>query len=165
MPLLALLMLLHPAPQTTPAAPAPTEHATIADRARGLTRQDGFLPYYWDARKGQLLLEISRFGEEFLYGAGLAGGAGTLEVSLDRGQLGRRSASAASSASGPRVLLVQIQTTHTSGADDPERTRVVAESFPICRPGVDARSSPRTATASSWTRRRSFSRTPRSCRS
>ena len=32
MPLLALLMLLHPAPQTTPAAPAPPEHATIADR-------------------------------------------------------------------------------------------------------------------------------------
>jgi len=133
--LLALLMLLHPAPQTAPAAPAAPEHATIAvatiaDRARGLTRQDGFLPYYWDARKGQFLLEISRFGEEFLYGAGLAGGAGLLEASLDRGQSGALGV-CRFERSGPRVLLVQLQTTQMSGADDPERARAVAESFPI----------------------------------
>ena len=51
-------------------------------------RHDGFLPFYWDARKGQLLLEIPPGGGELLYGSGLAGGAGLLEISLDRGEMG-----------------------------------------------------------------------------
>ncbi|HEY6551886.1 MAG TPA: zinc-dependent metalloprotease, partial [Vicinamibacteria bacterium] len=86
-------------------------------------------PFYWDAPKGQLLLEVSRPGEEFLYGAGLAGGAGLLEVSLDRGQLGNLGLCRFERV-GPRVLLHQIQTVHRSGVSDPERMRVVAESFP-----------------------------------
>ena len=61
---------------------------TIAVRTAGLERHDGFLPYYWDAAKGQLLLEVSRPGQELLYGAGIAGGAGVIDVFLDRGQLG-----------------------------------------------------------------------------
>ena len=95
----ALLLLLSvPAPPGTPekaavAAERPAEKAadrtpTISERAKDIPRHDGFLPYYWDARKGQLLLEIPSGGGEFLYGSGLAGGAGTLDVSLDRGQLG-----------------------------------------------------------------------------
>ncbi len=102
---------------------------TLAVRTAGLERRDGFLPFYWDAQKGQLLLEVSRPGEEFLYGAGLAGGAGLLEVSLDRGQLGSLGLCRFERV-GPRVLLHQIQTVHRSGVSDPERTRVVAESFP-----------------------------------
>ena len=64
--------------------------AALADRTRDLKRQEGFLPYYWDARRGQFLLEVSRWNEEFFYGSGLAGGAGTLEISLDRGPGGLR---------------------------------------------------------------------------
>ena len=93
---LGLLLLLlsasaPPAAVEKPAVPAerpvdkPGERTpTIAERARDLARHDGFLPYYWDARKGQLLIEVSRWNEEFLYGSGLAGGAGLLDVSLDR---------------------------------------------------------------------------------
>ena len=61
---------------------------TPAQRTSGLERHDGFLAYYWDAAKGELLLDVARPGDEFLYGAGLSGGAGLLEASLDRGQLG-----------------------------------------------------------------------------
>jgi hypothetical protein len=111
--------------EATPPRPLPT----IGERTAGLERRDGFLPYYWDAEKGQLLLEVSRPGEEFLYGAGLAGGAGLLEVSLDRGQLGSLGLCRFDRA-GPRLLLHQLQTVHRSGVSDPERTRVVAESFP-----------------------------------
>src|SRR6267378_4173605 len=89
---------------------------TVTERAAGLERHDGLVPFYWDAGRGQLLLEVSRFGEELLYGAGLAGGAGLLEVRFER--------------VGPRVLLHQRQVTHRSGVSDPERTRVVEESFP-----------------------------------
>jgi hypothetical protein len=133
MNVLAFLLLLRAAPAAatpTPPPPAAAAIATIAERSRGLTRQDGFLPYYWDARKGQFLLEISRFGEEFLYGSGLAGGAGLLEASLDRGQSGALGV-CRFERSGPRVLLVQLQTTQMSGANDAERARAVAESFPI----------------------------------
>jgi hypothetical protein len=134
-----LLLLAAPAPSATPekaavAAERPSEKAAdrtppISERVKDIPRHDGFLPFYWDARKGQLLLEIAPGFGEFLYGSGLAGGAGTLDVSLDRGQLGDLGI-CRFERSGPRVLLHQKQTTHRSGAADGERTRVVEESFP-----------------------------------
>src|SRR6266404_3538083 len=134
-----LLLLSAPAPSATPekaavAAERPSERAAdrtpaISERVRDIPRHDGFLPFYWDARKGQLLLEIPPGGGEFLYGSGLAGGAGTLDVSLDRGQLGDLGV-CRFERSGPRVLIHQKQMTHRSGAADGERTRVIEESFP-----------------------------------
>jgi hypothetical protein len=59
-------------------AAAPDKTPTVSERAAGLERHDGLVPFYRDAAKGQLLLEVSRFGEDLLYGAGLAGGAGLL---------------------------------------------------------------------------------------
>lgn len=110
-------------------APLPARAESVAQRTAGLERHDGFLPYYWDAAKGALLLDVARPGDEFLYGAGLAGGAGLLEASLDRGQLGNLGLVRFERV-GPRVLLRQLQTTHRSGVADAERTRVVTESFP-----------------------------------
>jgi hypothetical protein len=123
-----LLPLLLGGPAVSPGA-EPDPPATIGERTQGLERREGFLPFYWDPGRGQLLLEVSRWNEEFLYGAGLAGGAGVLEVSLDRGQLGELGIVRFERA-GPRVLLHQRQTAHRSGVGDPERTRVVEESFP-----------------------------------
>ncbi|MDQ2980205.1 MAG: DUF5117 domain-containing protein, partial [Acidobacteriota bacterium] len=109
---------------------SPTDRvAALVDRTKDLKRQDGFLPYYWDARRGLFLLEVSRWNEELFYGSGLAGGAGTLEISLDRGELGEL-ARCRFERAGPRVLLHQRQVSHRSGVSDPERSRVVAESFP-----------------------------------
>lgn len=124
MRVLALLFAL------TAAVPASAADAppTIAERTAGLDRQDGFLAFYWDARKGQLLVEVSRWDEDFLYGVGLAGGAGVLEAPLDRGQLGELGLVRFERV-GPRVLLHQRQTVHRSGVADTERTRVVEESF------------------------------------
>jgi hypothetical protein len=102
---------------------------TVAARTASLERREGFIPFYWDAREGKLLLEVPRLREDFLYGAGLAGGAGVLEASLDRGQLGEL-ALVRFERVGPRVLLIQQQVAQRSGVPDPERTRVVRESFP-----------------------------------
>ena len=62
-----LLLLSAPAPAATPekatvAAERPSERAadrtpTISERVKDIPRHDGFVPFYWDARKGQLLLE------------------------------------------------------------------------------------------------------------
>jgi hypothetical protein len=113
-----------------PAVAAPAEPPLpYAARVAGLKHFDGFVPFYWDAEKGQILLELTRWDDELLYGAGLAGGAGVLEVPLDRGQLGDLGLVRFERV-GPRVLLHQRQTAHRSGVADPERTRVVEESFP-----------------------------------
>jgi hypothetical protein len=122
--LFSLLLLATPL-AAAPGDPLPT--ATV--RTTGLSRHDGFIPFYWDAKAGQLLLEVSRWSEELFYGAGLAGGAGILEAGLDRGQLGNL-ALCRFERVGPRVLLHQRQTEHRSGVADAERTRVVQESFP-----------------------------------
>jgi len=118
-----------PQRQVAPGESPADRVAALADRTRDLKRQEGFLPYYWDARRGQFLLEVSRWNEELFYGSGLAGGAGTLEISLDRGELGELALCRFERA-GPRVLLHQRQVSHRSGVSDPERSRVVAESFP-----------------------------------
>jgi hypothetical protein len=111
------------------AAAAPELPPSLAVKTAGLERHDGFLPYYWDARDGKLYLEVARLGQEFLYGSGIAGGAGLLEVPLDRGQLGDLGLCRFERV-GPRVLLHREQTTHRSGTADGEQARVVRESFP-----------------------------------
>jgi hypothetical protein len=119
-----------PADKPATSAEKPVERmVSLNERIKDLRRYEGFQPFFWDAKKGQLLLDVSRWNEEFLYGAGLAGGAGILEVSLDRGQLGDLRLCRFERA-GPRVLLHQKQMAHRSGVSDPERARVVEESFP-----------------------------------
>lgn len=124
---LLVLLLCLAAPVT---AAEPTHRpATLSARTAGLARQAGFLPWYWDARAGRLLLEVARPGDSFLYSCGLAQGAGTIEASLDRGQLGGMRL-VRFERNGPRVLLVQVQTAHRSTTADPERTRAIEQSFP-----------------------------------
>ncbi|MGH9441197.1 MAG: DUF5117 domain-containing protein, partial [Thermoanaerobaculia bacterium] len=108
---------------------APEETPSISQRAAGLSRHDGFVSYYWDAHKGALLLEIPTGSGDFLYGSGLASGTGMIETFLDRGQPGNLGLCHFERV-GPKVLLIQKQTTNRSGDPDPERTRVVEESFP-----------------------------------
>ena len=43
--------------QTPP--PAQPEKTTLASRTAGLSRHEGFVPYYWDAKKGDILFELS----------------------------------------------------------------------------------------------------------
>lgn len=133
---LCLLILIAPVLAALPLQEAsisaekpPEKIPTFAERTKELKRQDGFVPFFWDARKGQLLLEISRWDEEFLYGVGLAGGAGLLEVSLDRGQLGEL-ALCRFERVGPRALLHQKQMAHRGDATAVESMRAVEESFP-----------------------------------
>jgi hypothetical protein len=101
----------------------------IAQRTRGLEKKEGFLSFYWDAAKGQLLLEIPSDLGEFLYGSGLAGGAGLAEVFLDRGELWPFGICRFERV-GPRVLLRQMQTAQRGSDADSEKARVVEESFP-----------------------------------
>ena len=124
--LFAVLLL---AAAAASAAERPDALPTLAERTAGLARHDGFVPYYWDARRGVLLLEIARWNEDFLYGEGLASGAGILEPTLDRGELGPLGICRFERI-GPRALLVERQTENRGETADPEQRRAVEESFP-----------------------------------
>ena len=48
---------------------------SIRTRTKGLQKLDGYMPLYWDAENGKLLLEIERFNAEFLYQVSLPTGS------------------------------------------------------------------------------------------
>ena len=65
---------------------ATADNITLASRIEGLQKHDGFLPWYWDEKKGQILLELSpaSLNHEFLYFTALGSGIGSTEVFADR---------------------------------------------------------------------------------
>ena len=81
----------------------PSPGANIAERTAGLQRTDGFVPFYWDAARGRVLMEIPRFDEDVLYYVSAASGAGSVELSFDRGIMD--SSVIHFQRSGPRVLV------------------------------------------------------------
>src|SRR5260370_12376297 len=61
-----------------------------ANRTAGLKRNDGFIPFYWDARKGTLLFELSpqRMNDEFIYFTGLSSGIASTPMVAHRTSTG-----------------------------------------------------------------------------
>ena len=112
--------------RATPPPPSSPE-AVPAGNGRDAAGEAAMLPVRRDAATGRLLLTITRFGEEMLYLNTLAAGLGGL--GLDRGQLGAE-ALVYFERQGPRVLLMQRNTTHTAVGGDSALLRSVAESFP-----------------------------------
>ena len=100
----------------------------IAERTATLVRIDGFVPIYWDEAQGKLLLEVSRFDQEFLYQVSLPAGVGSNRLALDRGQIGP-GAVVSFVRVGPRVLLVQSNYRFRALSADPAERRAVADSF------------------------------------
>lgn len=75
-------------------------------KIQNLQRIDGYVPMYWDAARGRMLLEIPKLNDDLLYFAGIAKGIGSVTLGVDRG------ASYASTViyferAGPRVQIVQ----------------------------------------------------------
>lgn len=94
-------LLLTPAMLDAQQPPA----ARITERTGGLQRADGFVPFYWDAAHGRVLMEVPAFDEDVLYYVSAASGAGSVELPFDRGILD--SSVVRFQRSGPRVLVVQ----------------------------------------------------------
>lgn len=123
----SLLTSAQNAPSAKDAAPA----MSIAARAAGLEKHDGFLPYYWDAKKGELLLELSpaALDREFLYFTGLGSGVGSIKVFADR-------STTASSAvcrlrrAGPKVLVIAENLSFRAQNGSADLQRSVELSFP-----------------------------------
>jgi hypothetical protein len=126
-PILALAMLT-----LSLGAPLGAQVPSIAEKTRGLSRHDGFIPFYWDSATGRLWLEIpaARLGPELLYITGAVTGLGSNDIGLDRGQIGgehvvrfRRI--------GNKVLMIEPNYGFRSSSTEPAVVRSVEESFAI----------------------------------
>ena len=101
--------------------------ARIADRTGGAERADGFIPFYWDAARGRVLIEVPAFGEDVLYYVSAASGAGSVEMPFDRGILS--SGVIRFERSGPRVLVVSQNLDYRAVGGSPAQIENVRDSF------------------------------------
>ena len=83
---LATLLVMFPVLASAQTAKESTPTETISARTNGMQKHDGFIPYYWDTKKGALLFELSAAAREreFLYFTGLGSGVGSISVFADR---------------------------------------------------------------------------------
>ncbi len=112
-------------PATKAAAPK-----SIADLTTDLEAHEGFFPFYWDAKKGTILLEIpaGRMDEAFLYVESMPAGVGSNDIGLDRGQLGAERV-VKFIRSGPKVLLVQPNLRYRADSEDELERMSVEQAF------------------------------------
>ena len=108
-----------------------SEARSEANRLAGLKRNDGFIPYYWDAKKGMLLFELTpqRLNEEFIYFTGVSSGIGSIEMFADRSSVGG-SQLCRFVRSGPKVLVVAKNTNFRAEHGSRELQHSVERSFP-----------------------------------
>jgi hypothetical protein len=110
---------------------ASSENAGLSARVAGLKKQDGFLPYYWDEKKGEILFELSpaALAREFLYFTGLGSGIGSTRMSADRSSFGGQGLCRFRRV-GPRVLLIKENTSFRASHGSADLQRSVELSFP-----------------------------------
>ncbi len=113
---------------TLGAAPVAAQLPTIADKTRGMERQEGLFPLHLDQATGKLWMEIPALDTEFLYVTSLPQGLGSNDIGLDRGQLGGEHL-VRFVRYGPRVLMIESNTRFRAGSDNPDERRAVEEAF------------------------------------
>ena len=108
-----------------------SEKSSLATRTAGLERHDGFFPYYWDKKSGDILFELSpaTLGREFLYFTGLGSGIGSIEAFADRSSFGGGWVCRFRSA-GSHILVIQENTSFVAPNGSPELKHSVELSFP-----------------------------------
>lgn len=95
---------------------------------KDMEKKDGFLPFYWDTKKGKIYLEIKQFDTELLYYPTLAQGIGSNDIGLDRGRLGQEHI-IKFQRTGNKVLMIEPNYGYRAVSQDPLERRAVEESF------------------------------------
>ena len=109
---------------------APAVAASIAARAAGFEKSDGFIPVYVDSRQGKLLLELPRDSTRALFVTTQATGLGSNPIGIDRGSDGEARV-VRFDREGERVLVVFENWSYRSSAsDNAAHQRTVLEAFP-----------------------------------
>lgn len=89
---------------------------------------NGFIPFYWDASEGRVLMEISAFDQDVLYYVSAATGAGSVELPFDRGIM--ENSVIRFERAGRRVLVNQVNFDYRSVSGDAAHAEGVQASFP-----------------------------------
>ena len=107
------------------------EKVTLATRVEGLKKQDGFFPWYWDEKKGTILLELSSaaLSHEFLYFTALGSGIGSTEVFADRSSFAGNALCRFRRVGG-QVLIIQENTAFFAQNGGADLKQSVESSFP-----------------------------------
>ncbi len=131
LPLIVLIIGISAgAPAQTSAKPG-GDGSGLAARIAGLERHEGFFPYYWDEKKGDILFELSpaALQGEFLYFTGLGSGIGSIEAFADRSSFGAGSVCRFRRV-GMRVLVIEENSGFLAPNGTPELQHSVEDSFP-----------------------------------
>ncbi len=113
-------------------APADKETSSVAYWTSGLQKHEGFIPYYWDEKKGTVLFELSpaALSREFLYFTGMGSGIGSPDLYADRSSFGAEVLCRFRRV-GMRVLVIEENSRFRSTHGSPELAQSVDSSFPI----------------------------------
>lgn len=100
---------------------------TVEAATGDLTRQEGFVPFYWDEDAGRVLLEIPVFDRDVLYYVSAATGLGSVELGLDRGILASKVIRFRRA--GPKVLVEEQNLEYRALGGSAARMQNVRDSF------------------------------------
>lgn len=101
---------------------------SIEDKTKGLTKTEGYIPYYWDENAGKFWLEINRFDQDFLYQVSLPAGLGSNDIGLDRGLLGGTHVLRFKKV-GRKILALKPNFEYRALSNDPREKAAVEQSF------------------------------------
>lgn len=101
-----------------------------ASRTAGMKKQDGFIPLYYDDKKGDLFFELApeRMNAPLLHFASLATGVGSTNMFADRGSLGANNV-IHFERHGNKVLVVAENTDFRAEQGTPELKKAVEAGF------------------------------------
>lgn len=111
-----------------------TSSALSADEApapkglAGLTRTEGYVPFYWDAPRSRVLIQVPVFNQDVLYYVSAATNPGSVEIPFDRGVI--ESAVIHFERAGGKVLVNKINLGFRAPAGSAKTQEGVADSFP-----------------------------------
>lgn len=98
------------------------------DLISGASHQPGYFDFYYKPDTGQLLLQVNRWNEEFLYANSLSTGIGSNDIGLDRGQVGS-SRVVRFERHGNKVFLKHINLAYRADSDSAAERLSVTEAF------------------------------------
>jgi hypothetical protein len=94
----------------------------------GAQHQPGYFDFYYKPDTGQLLLEVDRWNEDFLYANSLSTGIGSNDIGLDRGQIGG-SRVVRFERHGNKVFLKHINLAYRADSESEAERLSVTEAF------------------------------------
>jgi hypothetical protein len=99
-----------------------------SDLIDGADHQPGYFDFYYKPDTGQLLLQVDRWDEDFLYANSLSTGIGSNDIGLDRGQIGS-SRVVRFERHGNKVFLKHINLAYRADSDSAAERMSVTEAF------------------------------------